>query len=116
MPIDIRKYLKHVCQLQKVQNTQFGDTSVTSTYTISCFSYYGTAEGVLSGRQFTTRPGWTVVMPNSLYSFLAVDDNINNLVDDRGNTLVNSATISEITVYNHHLYGTQFVQVQLRLG
>lgn len=115
MPIDIRKYLKHTCQFQKVGASAFGDTTVTSTYTVSCFSYYGTSDKVLSKRQFTQRPGWTVVLPNSLSAIVASGDRIVDLRDNDNVQVITQSTIGEITIYRHHLYRTQFVQVQLEL-
>lgn len=115
MPIDIRKYLKHTCQFQKMGETTFGDPNVTSTVTAQCFSYFGTAEAVASKRQFTTKPGWTVILPNSFSSYVAVGDRILQLRDDSNDLLIEQGTVSLVTVYRHHLYRTQFVQVQVEL-
>lgn len=115
MPIDIRKYLKHVCQFQKMSQSDFGDPVVTSTTTATCFSYYGTSDNVLSRRQFTTVPGWTVILPNSYASIVAPSDRILQLKDDSDALVIAQGTVGLITVYRHHLYRTQFVQVQLEL-
>lgn len=115
MPIDIRKYLTHFCQLGKVTGTLFNDTAVTSVYTATCFSFYGNSEEIVSNRQFTKRVGWTVIMPNSFSTLVAVGDQVTNLVNAAGTVLVPSAKVGEITIYHHHLFGTQFVQLQLDL-
>lgn len=115
MPIDIRKYLTQKVQLQKFEKTGYTDESSTPTsvYTVACFSYYGTQQQVVTRRQFTTRDGWTVIVPNSLGGFVAVDDVLYNLVDARGSQILQRGKVKEITVYRHHLYATQFVQLQI---
>lgn len=116
MPIDIRKYLTHLGQWQRMSKTAFNDTQVSTVSTVACFAYYAANDSVVSRRQFTTRKGWTVIMPNSLCAVIAVGDVLSNVVDSTGAQVLASGVVNEITEYRHHLYGPQYVQVQLAVN
>lgn len=118
--IQLSKYLKHYAVWQSCSTNEFGDTSVTTSETISCLYYTGSNYRSM-GNQTS---GAARVVQNLelehlalLYSTPAiqVNDRLTAIVNQDGETLVASARVVRVESYHHWDTGRGLLMKQVTL-
>lgn len=92
--------------------SQFGDTDITSVYTISCLVYRG-SDFQMQGAPLVTRERELRCIVSHATTFVEKGDILRTVVDKDGVTVLDEARVRDIEDYDHWEYGRRFRQLIL---
>ena len=112
--IDSRDYYFHTGQYQKMSLDSFGQTTVSSTNTISCYVYTEEDKRLIAGDERVERLRIIGLIPSSVN--VGVNDKMVTVVDRNGNAILSSGKITSFAQYNQWDTSAQFHQVFLEVN
>lgn len=93
-------YLTQVGQLRFVTRDAFGDTSISSVQTVSCYVYTEEDEQRSTNPTMTRGIRHNALLPYSVRGNTQTGVHLSSVVDPYGNTVLNDARIVDILDYN----------------
>ena len=101
--------LSHTGQVRRSFKNAFGAvSSVTTVATVAMYAYQEDRERQVIETRLTGTFDWTIILSNSLADFVRTDDQIVDVIDPNGRTVVAAGVIKELQEFNHWSEQLQF--------